>query len=80
MRMGAMYGRQIAQLHLTPHLHLGELNRIRKRLRDKDTAAIILEGFYSNLGLTDRWRPVMVRAFQRSALGLMTTAMREEVF
>lgn len=68
IRVGAAHGREIARLHLKSGAHLGEMNRILKRLRDTAIARTILEGFY-DLRISPRWRDVMVRAFQRAAIG-----------
>ncbi len=60
-------------MHLASGHHVGELNRIRKRLKDDRTAEIILDGFY-DFRRVARWSAVMVRAFQRAALGVLARA------
>ena len=72
-RLGAKFGRALAWMHLASGAHRGELNRIRKRLRDDRTAETICEAFVFDLGPYRRWRTVMCRAFRRAALGLLAT-------
>ena len=77
IRMGAARGRELARMHLASGHHVGELNRIRKRLKDDRTAEIIFDGVY--LRRVERWAPVMVRAFQRAALGMLACAAKGKV-
>ncbi len=77
-RLGARYGRQLAWMHLASGAHRGELNRLRKRLRDDRTAETICEAFVYDLAAFRRWRAVMSRAFRRSALGVLAPPLEAE--
>ena len=74
-RIGSRLGRCFALMHIASGSHVGELNRIRKKLTPEHVASLLADIAPREWSFS-RWQSAIVRGFRRSAIGLLTSPIR----